>query len=228
MPVDESPIPESIARWWRDKTPEQIASIASYDGRILWPETVRKRLAGGGIAETPCYLQMPEPIEKMQAVVATNMEVAKVYKITDPARLPLSREEAVRMIGEVEWGELHSSILMAFCIVEAKPIEGREDGARRLMFQPSTIIREIGLSGAYNMYKRVELYRALEDVRINEITPEMLDDIITKLARCMSLAPLYDFSGAVQAAVVVSMAVEIIRLRASSSSSDLPSISMPD
>jgi hypothetical protein len=132
------------------------------------------------------------------------------------------------MIGEVEWGELHSSILMAFCIVEAKPIEGREDGARRLMFQPSTIIREIGLSGAYNMYKRVELYRALEDVRINEISPEMLDDIITKLARCMSLAPLYDFSGAVQAAVVVSMAVEIMRLRASSSSSELPSISMPD
>lgn len=227
---DEPPIPEFLRRWWTDKTPEQIASLA-VRGRILWPETMKIRIEAGAVREVPIYLRTPDPIEKMQAVVAVNAKVASLFKITDPKMLPLSRDVAVGMVGQVEWDTLHSAYLMAFCILEATPIkDGPDTGEHRLMFLPQNIIAGAHMSTLYDLYSRLELYQGLEDVRLGEMTPEIFTAVVVNIARCMSLAPLYDLSGVAQRVFQIEMACEIVRLRAQlgESSSESPSTSTPD
>jgi hypothetical protein len=226
MAVDESPIPEFLVRWWRDKTPEQVMSIAAHDGRILWPDTVKKRIEAQGIKEIPCYLAVPTPIERMQAVVCVNAEVARIAKITDPKMLPLSRADAERFVGPSEWEALHTAMQMAFCIYEHATIEGRPE--RRLMFLPQNIVRDVGMSTLYDINKRVEMYEALEDVRINEWSPEIMDGMVTLVARCMSLAPLRVYSGSLQEKIIVEAFSELARLRSGGPSSESPSTSTPD
>lgn len=228
-PSDE--IPEFIAKWWRDKPPELIATIA-LGHRLLWPDTLKVRAGAGEVREVPIYLQTPNAIDKMQAVVATNAKIAELFNVPKD-RLPLSREDATRLVGETEYGVLHSAYLMAFCIVEHEPIKGREDGARRLMYLPQTIIQSVGMASLYDLYNRLELYGALEDVRISEISPELFDGYVKNIARCMSLAPLFGFSGAAFDRFVVMMAERIASLEkqlqaSGDSSSASPSTSTPD
>lgn len=227
MPVAEPPpIPESIARWWRDKTPEQVASIAAHDGRILWPEIAKKRVEGGRIKEIPCYIAVPTPMDRLQAVVATNAEIARLFKITDPHKLPLSRTAAVEMLGETEWVLLNVPHLVSFCLFEATPVEGRAE--RRPMFLPQTIVRELGMSSIWDLHKRLEQYEGMEDVRINEWSPEIMDAMVIACARCMSLDPLRECSGVLQERIMLEAMSELARLRASSESSESLSTSMPE
>lgn len=227
---EPKPMPDWLERWWGDKTPEQIQSIAASDGRILWPDWLKKRLAAGQAAEVPCWLRVPNPLEKMLAVVETNKQVADAFGV-DKAKRPITQVEAKLLLNEDAYNELHSCILMAWCILEMKP-----NGQHGLMFLPQTIVRECGMLTLYDLYDRLRLYGGLEDVRINELTPEIMNGLIKRIARCMSSDPLYDCSGALSALVVVGMAQEIETLRKQvaalqargDSSSESPSTSTPD
>lgn len=225
------PIPEFLLRWWTDKTPEQIQSIAASDDRILWPDWLKIRVEHGQVKEIPCWLRVPNPIEKLQAIVATNLKVAKMCGV-DPKKLPITRTEAMLLVGEDAYNEMHSSILMSFCILELKQ-DGKTHGPRYL---PDLILNSVSMLTLYDLYDRLQLYAGLEDVRINELTPEIMNGMIRQISRCMSSAPLRDCSGALSDLIVVGMAQEIEALRKqvaalrapSDSSSESPSTSTPD
>lgn len=228
LPLVDARVPKFIADWWQDKTPEQIKSIADPSTkRILWPDLMKIRVEAGGIKEVPIYLVVPNPIDRLQAVIATNAKIAEMFKV-DKSKLPLSREDAMRFAGD-EWGFFHNAYLMSFCILEWAPVEGRADGMRRHAYLPQTIIQALGMTTILDLYNRLELYAALEDVRISEISPEIFHGFVANIARCMSLAPLFGCSGAVFDRLVVMMAEEIIRLRRlGEPSSESPSTSTPE
>lgn len=234
---DPPPVPEWLLRWWTDKTPEQIASLVASDGRLLWPDWLKIRIEGGQVKEIPCWLRVPDPLEKMQAIVQTNMQVAKMNNV-DAKKLPITRTEAILLVGEDAYNEMHSAILMAYCILEKRTV-GDEKAPRTEYlprFLPSTVVKGVGMLTLYDLYDRLQLYAGLEDVRINELTPEIMNGIIFQVARCMSSAPLRDCSGALSDLIVVGMAQEILTLRKqvealrarSDSSSESPSTSTED
>lgn len=228
LPLVDARVPKFIADWWQDKTPEQIASIADpTTKRILWPDLMKIRIEGGGVREVPIFLVVPNPLDRLQAVIATNAKIAELFKI-DRSKLPLSTADARSFAGD-EWGFLHNAYLMSFCILEHEPVKDRADGARRHAYVPATIIQALGMPTILDLYNRLELYAALEDVRISEISPEIFHGFVANIARCMSLAPLFGCSGAVFDRLVVMMAEEIIRLRRlGEPSSESPSTSTPE
>lgn len=231
------PIPEYLRRWWEDKTPEQLASIAASDGSILWPDSMKIRVEAGGVKEVPIWLRVPGPEEQLKAIVATNMKVAEMAKV-DPKKMPITRAEAILLVGEDAYNALHSSLLMAWCIWELKPnLQDRSaPGFYGPKYLPQTILRDVGMLTLDDLYDRLALYKGMEDVRVNELTPETFNGIIVQIARCMSSAPLRDYSGALSDLVVVGMAKEILDLRKqvaalrgrSDSSYESPSTSTPD
>lgn len=223
---DES-LPEFIGRWLAEKPPEMQDTIC-IGGRLLWPETLKRRVDGGRVIEEKCMIRVPTALEKAQAVLETNKQIAEAVAYP-PAKRPLTRVVAEEILGPAAYGEMHCATLMAFAIRSFEAPHGA-------MYHPTLITKEIPLTALYDLFDRLDLYADLEDVRISqEINQEMFDAIVVAVARSASTGPLAVCDGARREQLIVRMAKELAALKSptpapetSASSSESSETSTPD
>lgn len=219
MTTPNSPpaVPQFLIDWFAGKTRESLHAIEA-GGRTLWPDTIKRRKAGGAIEEVPCMLRAPSTDEKGRATLMANEKIAKRVGIKTG---PLTRDQAASYVGIEAYTEYETVALMSLCVLEPKPQYAQ-------MYLYDFFADVVPVGSLYDVYTRVDYYAKLEDVRISDLSEEMFLALVKTIAKVENLSPLVAIGGYARDSFIASMAVRLQSCLTQPSCSPSPETSTPE
>jgi hypothetical protein len=194
------PSDDEIPAWLRGKTIDELHAI-EHNGRVLFPEALRRRDEKGRIIETPCLVAIPTDAERAMGRLDAVARVATITK-----KKPTTIEDARALIGADVFENLDTFGILARCILEPTPPHGRAYLLDVLVetFPPSTL---------FELYGRLDMLAKLWSPQLDELTEERFWTLVVQIAKVRNLSPLAGIGGLGQVTCVLRMAQTLYDLR---------------
>lgn len=176
------PIPE-----FGGATFEELELVRHESGRLLFPETLRRRNEKGLIIETKIRVWVPNPNDHVEARTEARGWFAS-KKVLDP-----DRDKSL-------FEDMEQACLLARAIRTGEAPHGQYCTAQELATYEETTLQDI--------QERINVYKGMLEVRTAVIDDATFWRAVVAVARRKNLRPLADIVGHAQISCVVRMAQE--------------------
>jgi hypothetical protein len=214
---------EQIDRWLEGLDPATI-DVIEQKGRLYYPATRKRRNREGRIEEKRLRLRVPNSLDRTEARLDTcewivKRLAARGHKVPDGRLTVKAAEEAV---GTLTFSELETKCLLARCLFEDDP---------KLLDPWQTyeaLDKQVEHAPLLDLWDQLNFWVDQQDVRVSELTEELLLAVIKNIADRRNLSPLLAISGSARDSCLVSMAERLWSSLKRSSSSPSTETSTPE
>lgn len=197
---------EDFHRWIEGREFEELRAL-EFEGRLYFPETLKRRGAKGEFVEVPIVLRVPRQEERAKARVDARKWCEKIG--LDPEKNP---------------DHLDSFDTLCIC---ARAIRDREPPHAQHML-PQDLVGTYDVRPLLEMWDRVNFYDRLLDPRPDELDDETFEKLVHQMRKAGNLRPLAAIGGYAQDTFVLRMASELSSFLTARSSAPSPETSTSD
>lgn len=177
------PIPELGGRTW-----DELEVSRHVNGRLMFPDELRRRNEKGAIEATKISVCVPMPEDNVEARVRAAAWFAK--------------KKLDRKLDEDLFKEVEQVCLLAQAIrTREEPHSQAYDAEELARFDEASL---------HDIQERINAYKAILDPRESDVTEEKFWGLVLAVGRTGSVLPLSDIAGRVQPSCVVRMAKEAL------------------
>ena len=192
---------------WIDGAPFEEMQALEFEGRLHFPETLKRRDAKGKLVEVPITVRVPRQEERAKARVDARKWCEKIG--LDP---------------EKNADHLDSFDTLCLC---ARAIRDAEPPHAQHML-PQDLVGAYDTRSLLDVWDRVNFYDRLIDPRPDELDDATFEKLVHAMRRAGNLRPLAAIAGSAQDSFVVRMASELSSFLTARSSAPSPEISISD
>lgn len=205
----------ALHSWLEGKTAADFKIIEHRGGRLLWPVKLNRLRANGKFEQEDAYLQVLDPLEKLDALHESKQEFARLCKERDLD----PRDEDCRGF----WETLEAFGQLSYALREAKPSEPGVH-ARKHRLWALLQFKETGISERElaNLLQQLDIFAKFEDPRIADLDVETVVKGAMAIADTGNLSPLVDIVGSEVDTFVIAMAKLLTSCLTHELSSQLP------
>ncbi|MFZ2587548.1 MAG: hypothetical protein WAZ18_05480 [Alphaproteobacteria bacterium] len=211
----------AVAKWFEGKGLDELAVI-EHGGKVLYPETLKRRVVKTGQHEEVAVLVMvPGTRERVVSRVDAVRWACQLLGKDAPERHTIAEVES--RIGEVYWQHIDNVCLLSHCVFEAGATPPRR-------YALPEVLDGLHPSGAlYDLLERLDWWATQEDPRVQEaqLDEETVLEVAAAIARREHTGPLLAIDGRARERCITTMARLLVTSRTPKSSSPSPATSTP-